>query len=211
MISRCFCTANRSRRVGIVHREARHGGYILQPPIVVTSKGIPMTDTLIDLIRHGTPEGGRAYRGHGIDDLLSEKGWAQMWAAVGGEAAESVPWTRIVSSPLARCSAFAEALGARHGLPVAVDTRFREVGFGRWEGRTPDQIQRDSPDEYAAFFADPVRNRPPAAEPLEAFVARHAGPGASRACTWTQANGHAPWSSDPCRHGATACTLVLRI
>lgn len=131
-----------------------------------------MTDTIIDLLRHGTPEGGRAYRGHGIDDPLSEKGWAQMWTAVGGETVESVPWTRIVSSPLIRCQAFAEQLAARHGLPVSVDTRFREVGFGRWEGRTPEQIQRENPQEYAAFFANPVQNRPPMAEPLEAFVAR---------------------------------------
>ena len=27
-----------------------------------------MTDTIIDLIRHGEPEGGRAYRGNNIDD-----------------------------------------------------------------------------------------------------------------------------------------------
>ena len=131
-----------------------------------------MTDTTIDLLRHGTPEGGRAYRGNGIDDPLSEKGWAQMWAAVGGESAEGCPWTHIVCSPLIRCRDFAEALGARHGLPVAVDARFREVGFGSWEGRTPAQIQHDNPDEYAAFFRDPVHCRPPGAEPLADFVTR---------------------------------------
>ena len=37
------------------------------------------TETIIDLIRHGEPEGGRAFRGHSIDDPLSEKGWQQMW------------------------------------------------------------------------------------------------------------------------------------
>jgi len=132
-----------------------------------------MTDTIIDLLRHGIPEGGRAYRGHGIDDPLSEKGWAQMWAAVGEQADR--PWMRIVSSPLIRCRDFAEALGARAGLPVTLDARFREVGFGSWEGRTPAQIQHDSPDEYAAFFRDPVHARPPGAEPLADFVARVAG------------------------------------
>ncbi len=129
-----------------------------------------MTDTIIDLLRHGAPEGGRAYRGHGIDDPLSEKGWAQMWAAVGDKNAW--PWTRIVSSPLVRCRDFAEALGARAALPVTVDARFREVGFGSWEGRTPQQIQSEEPDRYAAFFRDPVGARPPGAEPLADFVAR---------------------------------------
>ena len=127
-----------------------------------------MTDTLIDWLRHGEPEGGRAYRGSTIDDPLTAKGWAQMWAAVG----ESCPWTQIVSSPLARCRAFAEALGERHGIPLAVDERLKEVGFGSWEGRTPEQIQRENPGEYATFYADPLRNRPPGAEPLLDFFAR---------------------------------------
>jgi len=38
-------------------------------------------------MRHGEPVGGRAYRGHSIDDPLSEKGWQQMWDAVGDDAA----------------------------------------------------------------------------------------------------------------------------
>jgi hypothetical protein len=35
----------------------------------------PMPDTLIDLIRHGQPEGGRRIRGNGCDDPLSPLGW----------------------------------------------------------------------------------------------------------------------------------------
>ncbi len=132
--------------------------------------GITMSDTVIDLLRHGTPEGGRAYRGHGIDDPLSEKGWVQMWAAVGEQA--GWPWTRIVSSPLIRCRDFAEALGGRAGLPVSVEMRFREVGFGSWEGRTPDQIRDEEPEAYAAFFRDPLNCRPEGAESLPDFAAR---------------------------------------
>ena len=41
--------------------------------------------TTIDLIRHGEPVGGRKYRGQ-TDDPLSEKGWEQMWKAVGDYA-----------------------------------------------------------------------------------------------------------------------------
>lgn len=127
-----------------------------------------MSDMRIDFIRHGEPIGGRAYRGHGIDDPLSEVGWAQMWAALG----EDCLWTQIVSSPLRRCRAFAERLAVHHGLPLALDKRLREVGFGAWEGRTPDEIRASDPAEYGAFFRDPVRNRPPGAEPLEAFFGR---------------------------------------
>ncbi len=127
-----------------------------------------MADTLIDFLRHGEPVGGRRYRGHGIDDPLTEKGRAQMRAALG----DACPWDAIVTSPLVRCREFADWLGARHGLPVRVDTRFREVGFGTWEGRAPDDIQTENPDEYHAFHQDPVNCRPPGAEPLDAFGER---------------------------------------
>lgn len=125
-----------------------------------------MTTTL-DLMRHGEPVGGRKYRGQ-IDDPLSEKGWAQMRAAVG----DAPPWSHIVSSPLARCSAFAETLAARHGLPLAFDDRLMEVGFGSWEGRTAAEIEAGAPGTLARFKADPVNARPEGAEPLGAFHAR---------------------------------------
>lgn len=123
---------------------------------------------LIDLIRHGEPVGGRRYRGHGIDDPLSETGWAQMWQALG----EAAPWDCIVSSPLQRCRAFAEALSSRHGIPVTLEHRFREVGFGRWEGRSPAEIQANNRAEYEGFYTDPVKCRPPGAEPLDSFITR---------------------------------------
>ena len=79
-----------------------------------------MTGTLIDLIRHGEPAGGRRYRGHGLDDPLTEKGWSQMWNAVG----EFSAWQQIITSPMQRCQAFAHALGERHAIPVTVESRF---------------------------------------------------------------------------------------
>jgi alpha-ribazole phosphatase/probable phosphoglycerate mutase len=123
--------------------------------------------TLIDLIRHGEPEGGKRYRGQ-TDDPLSATGWRQMWDALDGQA----PWRRIVSSPLSRCKAFAEQLAARHGLPIASDARLMEIGFGAWEGRTAAQLHAEDPDQIRRFYHDPVNARPPGAEPLETFRAR---------------------------------------
>jgi alpha-ribazole phosphatase len=110
--------------------------------------------TTLDLMRHGEPVGGRKYRGQ-IDDPLSEKCWAQMRAAVG----DARPWTRIVSSPLLRCTSFAESLSRQHGLPLTLDARLMEVGFGVWEGRTADEIEQDAPGTVARFKADPVNAR----------------------------------------------------
>jgi len=123
--------------------------------------------TTVDLMRHGEPVGGRRYRGQ-IDDPLSEKGWAQMHAALG----ESVPWTQIVSSPLQRCRAFAESLAERHGLPLTLDERLKEVGFGVWEGKSAAEIEQDAPGTLAQFRADPINACPAGAEPLADFHAR---------------------------------------
>ena len=125
-----------------------------------------MTTTL-DLIRHGEPVGGRKYRGQ-IDDPLSEKGWQQMHAAVG----DAHPWTQIVSSPLMRCRAFAEALSSRHGLPLSFDDRLKEVGFGVWEGQSAAEIEQSTPGALDRFKSDPIYARPAGAEPLAAFYTR---------------------------------------
>lgn len=127
-----------------------------------------MPETLIDLIRHGEPVGGRAYRGHNIDDPLSETGWQQMWDAIG----EQAPWDHIISSPLQRCYAFAEAIKEKHNTPYTIENNFKEVGFGSWEGRTPDEIQADNLKEYQDFYNDPVNKRPEGAEPLDSFINR---------------------------------------
>lgn len=126
-----------------------------------------MSTTLIDLLRHGEPVGGRRYRGQ-VDDPLSEKGWAQMRAATTDRPA----WSAVVSSPLVRCRAFAEELAGQMALPVEIDARLMEVGFGVWEGCTADQIQAEDPLAIANFKHDPVRCRPAGAEALEAFYAR---------------------------------------
>ena len=127
-----------------------------------------MKETLIDLIRHGEPEGGRRYRGNAVDDPLSTKGWKQMWDAVG----ERPPWQYIISSPMRRCSAFAEALAEKCALGLGIDDRFREVGFGCWEGLSPDEVIAANPEDYEAFYRDPCRNRPAGAEALEDFGRR---------------------------------------
>ena len=91
-----------------------------------------------------------------------------MWSAVGDE----VTWQRIVSSPMQRCKAFAQALGERHALPLSFEHRFREVGMGSWEGLSPDEVIARNQAEYQAFYQDPLCNRPAGAEPLEEFGRR---------------------------------------
>lgn len=130
-----------------------------------------MPKTIFDIIRHGEPVGGRTYRGHGIDDPLSERGWNQMAEKIGDYSS----WEMIISSPMKRCQEFAEFIAAQNTLPLIVEPDFREVGFGNWEGQSPDQIKQNNLQEYEAFYSDPVNNRPAGAEPLSAFIKRVTG------------------------------------
>lgn len=124
--------------------------------------------TLIDLMRHGESVGGSRYRGQ-IDDTLSEKGWSEMRAAVGRE----YPWDVIVTSPLLRCRAFAEDLGARCCIPVEIEPRLKELGFGVWQGKTGEEIRTlYDPGVVQRFYRDPMNNRPDDAEGLGDFHER---------------------------------------
>ncbi|MFQ5487158.1 MAG: histidine phosphatase family protein [Gammaproteobacteria bacterium] len=121
----------------------------------------------VDLIRHGEPVGGRRYRGC-QNDSLSEQGWRQMEQAVVEEPA----WQHIVTSPLSRCRDFALALGERQGIAVSEEPRFREIGFGSWEGRSAAELRAEDPDCLQRFYHDPVLHRPPGAESLADFMVR---------------------------------------
>ncbi len=124
--------------------------------------------TQIDVLRHGEPLGGRRYRGHGVDDPLTEKGWQQMWDAVAGRT----DWQHVLTSPLSRCHDFAQQLSKKLGIGYSIDDRFKEIGFGAWEGLTPDEILAGDAEALQHFYRDPVKNRPAGAEPLEAFSKR---------------------------------------
>jgi len=123
--------------------------------------------TIIDLLRHGEPLGGRRYRGQ-IDDPLSEHGWREMWQTVSG----TKPWQVIISSPLRRCSEFAHQLSEQQSLPLILDDRLKEVGFGAWEGFTGQQLRAKDESILRRFYHDPLNCRPEGAEDLISFNQR---------------------------------------
>lgn len=124
--------------------------------------------TYIDVIRHGEPVGGRRYRGFSIDDPLTEKGWEQMRAAV----PETPQWQHIISSPLKRCLDFSQELANDLQIEYSVEDNVKEIGFGDWEGKTPEEIIAQDSEALNHFYQDPVNNRPDGAEPLETFSER---------------------------------------
>ncbi|TNE76327.1 MAG: histidine phosphatase family protein [Gammaproteobacteria bacterium] len=123
-----------------------------------------LSTTMIDLIRHGEPEGGQKFRGS-LDDPLSELGWQQMRSAI----RETDRWDAIVSSPMQRCRYFAEDLAGQQGIPLHIEEDLREIGFGAWEGLTAEAINERFGDQLARFWADPVGFTPPEGEPVSDF------------------------------------------
>ncbi|MHC8360824.1 alpha-ribazole phosphatase family protein [Pseudomonas sp. LS2P72] len=121
----------------------------------------------LDLLRHGETELGGGLRGS-LDDALTEKGWAQMRAAV----VEQGPWDRLVSSPLQRCARFAEELGAQLGLPVQLDKDLQELHFGTWEGQSAAALMDTDAEALGLFWADPYAFTPPQGEPVVEFSTR---------------------------------------
>lgn len=132
-------------------------------------KGAQMPEEkLIEFIRHGEPEGGSKYRGQSVDDPLTQRGWNQMWNGVG----DADHWDIILTSPLTRCAAFANRLGAEREIPVRTLADLREIGFGAWEGMTREQLLEQRPEEFRRFYENPVVNTPEDAEKVEDFFLR---------------------------------------
>ena len=121
---------------------------------------------LVHLLRHGETEGGARYWG-GTDVALSSRGWLQMRTAVAGGS-----WDLIVSSPLRRCAAFAQALAQERRVPCRLEADLREMCFGTWEGySTAELMQRDA-EGLRLFWSDPSLHTPPGAEPFAGLHAR---------------------------------------
>ncbi|WP_287028112.1 alpha-ribazole phosphatase family protein [Pseudomonas sp. UBA6310] len=124
----------------------------------------------LDLLRHGETECGGGFRGS-LDDALTAAGWEQMRNGI----ATHGPWDVLVSSPLQRCAAFADALAAERGLPLHLEADLRELHFGEWEGRSAAELMETDSEALGHFWADPYGFTPPGGEPLAAFETRVLG------------------------------------
>lgn len=109
-----------------------------------------MPYTQIDVLRHGSCQGGEIFRGS-TDVHLDEEGWQQMH-----QSTTELEWDSIVTSPLKRCRIFAEKLAADKGIPWRVDERWREFDFGIWEGRLREEVWYEQGKDVMQFFSDPL-------------------------------------------------------
>jgi broad specificity phosphatase PhoE len=110
-------------------------------------------------LRHGETTASRAggYCGT-LDPDLTPEGYqmAEDFAA----AYQSLPWTAVFSSPLRRALATVAPLCGAAGLQPIPRKALREMDYGRWEGQTPEAVNRDFHDAYVRWLADPGWNAP---------------------------------------------------
>lgn len=123
--------------------------------------------TTIDLLRHGEVEGDAVYRGI-TDDPLTDAGWQQMVDAL----EDKKGWDLIISSPLQSCSEFADLLASEEDIDLDINKKFKEIDFGEWEGYSPNEILKESPDLLHAWSKSPTKITPPGGEDYYEFRAR---------------------------------------
>jgi len=78
----------------------------------------------------------------------------------------------IYASDLDRAVQTAQVIAGRHGLPVRVDQRLREMSFGDWEGLSYAEIRAGWPDGLNAWVNDSLSAAPPGGETLAEVAAR---------------------------------------
>lgn len=97
-----------------------------------------------------------------LDVDLTPEGFlmAQDFAA----AYKSFSWEAVFCSPLRRSIATAEPLCEAVGLKMQIRDGLREISYGQWEGKTPEDVNRRFHDEYVRWLADPGWNAPTGGE-----------------------------------------------
>jgi broad specificity phosphatase PhoE len=115
------------------------------------------------LVRHGETIWHAENRYAGVSDIaLNDKGHEQAkrlaaWAV-------SAKLSSIWVSPLSRAVASAEPAAQATKLALKIDPRLREIDFGRAEGRTMSELEKEFPEEAKAFKSDPVAHPLPGGE-----------------------------------------------
>ncbi|MDJ0662250.1 MAG: histidine phosphatase family protein [Crocosphaera sp.] len=73
---------------------------------------------------------------------------------------EHIPWKAVYASPLKRAISTAKPLCDRLGIKMELRNGLKEIYYGDWEGKTPDQVNKEFHDDYVRWLADPGWNSP---------------------------------------------------
>ncbi len=114
-------------------------------------------------LRHGETDASRTGGFCGtLDPELSPEGHEM--ARDFAQAYRNLSWNAVFCSPLKRALATARPVCELVGLTAHLDDGLREIAFGLWEGKTPEEVSRLYHDEYVRWMADPGWNAPSGGE-----------------------------------------------
>ncbi len=123
------------------------------------------------LVRHAQSawNAGRRFQGR-ADPEISEHGRAQAEALQ--RLLRGRRLTAVYSSPLRRARETAAIAAREHGLPVNALPELSELGLGRWEGVSVDEVIAEDGERYHRWLRAPLDCPPPDGEPLPAVSDR---------------------------------------
>jgi probable phosphoglycerate mutase len=128
-------------------------------------------NTRIFLIRHGATILSAEDRFAGATDVpLSDTGREQVRRLA--ERLRDDGITAVYASPLGRTVETARILAEPHRLEVQTRDGLREISHGRWEQKTRHEVEREFPEEAAAWEEDPYTFAPVGGESGLAVTAR---------------------------------------
>jgi broad specificity phosphatase PhoE len=118
---------------------------------------------ILYFLRHGETQASQTGGYCGVLDVdLTPEGhqMAEEFAA----AYKSLPWAAVFCSPLRRSMDTARPLCDAVGLERQLRDGLKEIAYGRWEGKTPEEVNHQFHDEYVSWLADPGWNAPTGGE-----------------------------------------------
>jgi broad specificity phosphatase PhoE len=115
-------------------------------------------------LRHGQTALSRedVFCGSGLDPEITSEGLEMAQAFVNAYRDEH--WRAVYSSSLRRSITTAQPLCDTLGLDLQIRAELNEIGYGRWEGLTKEQVDREFHDDYISWLDDPAWHAPTGGE-----------------------------------------------
>ena len=117
----------------------------------------------IYFLRHGETTASQTGGYCGVLDVELTSAGEEM-AQDFAQAYQSLSWTAIFCSPLWRTIATAKPLCNLIGMDMQLRDGLKEIAYGKWEGKTPEEVNQQFHDEYVRWLADPGWNSPTGGE-----------------------------------------------
>lgn len=126
----------------------------------------------LHLLRHGQTSFSRAnaFCGAALNPELTEDG--RRMAECFAEAYKTKPWQAIFTSPLKRTLETAAPICSATAMSPQVRDDLKEIAYGKWEGKTNEEVAAEFHDDYIRWKADPAWYPPTDGEPAVSIAHR---------------------------------------